>query len=105
MCVLSCVFVTPRTIAQQAPLSLGFSRQEYWNGLLFPSQGNLPNPGIESVSHFSCVALSGRFFTTSPTWDAYIPAINNYVIYEKIPLPIEISLMKDEQYLEGYLKK
>ena len=35
------------TVARQAPLSMGFSRQEYWNGLLFPSPGDLPDPGIE----------------------------------------------------------
>ena len=38
--------MTPWTIAHQAPLSMGFSRQEYWSGLPFPSPGNLPNPGI-----------------------------------------------------------
>ena len=44
------LFVTLWTIAHQASLSMGFSRQEYWSGLLFPSPGNLPNPGIELVS-------------------------------------------------------
>ena len=43
-------FVTPWTAAHQAPLSLGFSRQESWSGLPFPSLGDLPNPGIEPVS-------------------------------------------------------
>ena len=45
----SCVrrFVTAWTVACQAPLSMGFSRQEYWSGLPFPSPGDLPNPGIE----------------------------------------------------------
>ena len=38
---------TPWTVAYQAPPSIGFSRQEYWNGLLFPSPGDLPHPGIE----------------------------------------------------------
>ena len=38
---------TPWTVARQAPLSMGFSRQEYWSGLPFPSPGDLPNPGIE----------------------------------------------------------
>ena len=38
---------TPWTVAHQAPLSMGFSRQEYWSGLPFPSPGDLPNPGIE----------------------------------------------------------
>ena len=42
---------TPWTIAHQAPLSVGFSRQEYWSGLPCPSPGNLPHPGIKSVSH------------------------------------------------------
>ena len=50
--LLSCVqlFVTPWTVAYQAPLSMGFSRQVYWSGLPFPSPGDLPNPGIEPRS-------------------------------------------------------
>ena len=44
------LFVTPQTVAHQAPLSLGFSRKKYWSGLPFPSPGDLPNPGIESRS-------------------------------------------------------
>ena len=44
------LFVTPWTVAYQAPLSMGLSRQEYWSGLPFPSPGNLPNPGIEPRS-------------------------------------------------------
>ena len=49
---LSCVwlFVTPWTVALQAPLSVGFHKQEYWNGLPFPSPGDLPNTGIELMS-------------------------------------------------------
>ena len=42
------LFVTPWAIAYQAPLSMGFSRQGYWNGLPFPSPGHLPNPGIRT---------------------------------------------------------
>ena len=41
------LFATPWTVAHQAPLSVGFSREEYWSGLPFPSPGDLPNPGIE----------------------------------------------------------
>ena len=41
---------TPWTVACQAPLSMGFSRQEYWSGLPFPSPGDLPNPGIKPRS-------------------------------------------------------
>ena len=44
------LFGTPWTVAYQAPPSLGFSRQEYWSGLPFPSPGDLPNPGIEPGS-------------------------------------------------------
>ena len=44
------LFVTPWTIAYQVPPSMGFSRQEYWSGLPFPSPGDLPNPGIEPRS-------------------------------------------------------
>ena len=49
MCMLSCtqLFVTPWTVAHQAPLSMGFSRQENWSGLPFPLQGDLPDPGIK----------------------------------------------------------
>ena len=50
--LLSCVglFATTWTVAYQAPPSMGFSRQEYWGGLLFPSPGDLPNPGIKPGS-------------------------------------------------------
>ena len=44
------LFGTPWTIAHQAPLSMGFSRQEYWSGVPFPSPGDLPDPGIEPGS-------------------------------------------------------
>ena len=44
------LWVTLWTVACQAPLTMGFPRQEYWNGLTFPSPGNLPNPGIELAS-------------------------------------------------------
>ena len=49
---LSCVrlFVTPQTVAYQAPLSMGFSRQEYWSGLPFPFPEDLPDPGIQPTS-------------------------------------------------------
>ena len=47
------LFATPWTVAHQAPPSMGFSRQEYWGGLPFPSPGDLPNPGIEPGSPVS----------------------------------------------------
>ena len=59
------LFATPWTVACQAPLSMEFSRQEYWSGLPFPSPGDLPDPRIEPVS-FAFPALAGGFFTTEP---------------------------------------
>ena len=47
-----------------------FSRQEYWNGLPFPSLGDLPDPGIEPTSPLSPVSSAGGFFITSATWEA-----------------------------------
>ena len=59
VCVLV-LFVTPWTVANQALLSMGFPRQEYWSGMPFSSPGDLPDPGIE----LACLALAGRFFTS-----------------------------------------
>ena len=61
-------FVTFWTVAQQALLSMGFSRQEYWSGLPFPSPGDLPNPGDQTG--VSCIA--GRFFTIGDTKKALV---------------------------------
>ena len=71
-CMLSCfshagLFATPWTVAQQAPLSMGFSRQEYWSGLLCLSPGDLFDLGIEPTSLVS-PASAGSFFSTS-TWE------------------------------------
>ena len=52
------------------PLSMGFSREEYWSGLLLPSPGDLPDSGIKPMSPTSAT-LAGRFFTTSSTWEAH----------------------------------
>ena len=59
------LFATPWTVARQAPLSIGFSRQEYWSGLPCPPSGDLPGPGIEPSSPASPTV--GRFFTTEPS--------------------------------------
>ena len=56
----------PMDCRPQAPLSMEFSRQEYWSGLPCPSPWDLPNPGIKPTSPVS----AGRFFTTSATWEA-----------------------------------
>ena len=76
VCVRECLvaqlyltLATLWTIAYQAPLSMGFSRQEYWSGLPCPPPGDLPDPGIEPMSLMS-PALAGEFFNTSTTWEA-----------------------------------
>ena len=64
------LFATPWTIAYKASPSMGFSRQEYWSLLPFPSPEDLPDQGIEPMSPAS-PALAGRFFTTSTTGEAH----------------------------------
>ena len=72
------LFVTPKIITCQAPLSVGFSRQEYWSGLPFPPPGDLPNPGIKPTC-LASPALAGGFFTTGPPGKS---ALNNaHVLY------------------------
>ena len=68
--MLSQTLCNPWTVALQAPLSMGFSRQEYWSGLPCPPSDDLPNPGIEPMSLVS-PELASRFFTTSTTWAAH----------------------------------
>ena len=60
--VVSDSFATPCSVANQAPLSMGFPRQDYWSGLSFPSPGDFLEPGIEPMSP----ALAGRFFMPEP---------------------------------------
>ena len=68
---LSCVwhFAAPWTLAYQAPLSMGFSRQEYWSGLPFPSPGDLPKPGIEPRSP----TLQGDALSSEPSGKLFGP--------------------------------
>ena len=84
----SCVqlFVTLWTVAHQAPLSMGFSRQEYWSGLPCPPPGDLPDPGMESASLMS-PALAGMFFTTSATWEAQseVGILANHLLARGLP--------------------
>ena len=99
VCVLSHVqlFVTPWTVAHQAPLSVGFSRQEYWSGLPFPSPGDLPNPGIKS--HVSCI---GRWIITEPPGrpnnDIKLPKMLNMTNTSSVPsmfIPVRKDLLKE----------
>ena len=63
------LFVTLWTVARQAPLYMGFSRQECCSGLPFPPPGDLPNPGVKLVS-LTSPALADGFFTTNAIWEA-----------------------------------
>ena len=69
--VISCIlfFLTTQTVACQAPLSIEYSRQEYWSQLLFPTQGDLPDSKLEPVSleSLESLELAGRFSTTEPS--------------------------------------
>ena len=62
------LFATTWTVAHQGPLSMGFSRQEYWSGLPFPSPGDLPDPGIEHGSP----ALEADALTSEPPEKPYM---------------------------------
>ena len=90
-CCYSCrfsrvwLYVTPGTVAHQAPLSLRFSRQEYWNRLPCPPPGDLPNPGIKPTSLMS-LALAGGFFTTSAAWEAPNPLLSLFILTLKLLL-------------------
>ena len=74
------LIVTPWTAAHQAPLSMGFPRQEHWRGWPCLPPGDLPDSGIQ-LCLIMFPALAGGFFTTDPTWEAHIH------IY---PVPLEL---------------
>ena len=70
------IFATLWNVDCQAPLSMRFSRQEYWKRLSFPPSGDLPNPGIKPASLMS-PALAGRFFLSSATWESLARVMKN----------------------------
>ena len=71
------------TVRRQAPLSMGFPRQEYWSGLPFPSPVDISHPGIEPASP----ALAGGFFTPEPPGKHSIPFPEHKPLYSLNPLP------------------
>ena len=91
------LFVTPCTVAHQAPLSMECSRQEYWSGLLCPPPV-IPDPGIESAS-LTSPSLGGRFFITSATWKgqtiSYVSAKGRVIIIIVANLSV---LLKTKQH-------
>ena len=74
------LFVAPWTVACQAPLSMEFSRQEYWNRLPFLPPGDLPHPWFEPMSPES-PALAGGFFTTNGSWEALLGCIEVLLLW------------------------
>ena len=72
------LFATPWTVAFEALLSMGSSRQEYWNGLSCPPAGGLPDPEME-ITSVTSLALAGRFFTTSTTREALLGPLIRFI--------------------------
>ena len=96
VCMLSChsgvqLFATLWTVACQAPLSMGFSRQEHWSGLPGPPPGDLSNPGIEPTSLMS-PPLAVGFFTTNATWEAQ--AFLNYTQFYVLLKDFQVSMSR-----------
>ena len=81
------LFVTPWTVAQQAPLSMGFSKQEYWSGLPCPTPGYLPNPGIKAASLTCPMYTSINFF---------------FFIFKKPPFPNKVTFTDVQDHHSGH---
>ena len=103
ICIYVCMFMqlcptlaTPRTIAHQASLSMGFCKQEYRSGLPFPTPGNLPDPGTKPVY----LASSARFFTTESP--GKLPSIFYLYLTNQIPKSIYLCLLVSSQFLNQY---
>ena len=97
------LFVTSWTVAYQAPPTMGFSRQEYWNGLPYPPPWDLPDPGIEPVSLMS-PSLAGRFLTTSATWEAHMEIYTYQNLKFQQHVAGETKLLKKVRELSKGLK-
>ena len=111
------LFATPWTVAHQAPLSRGFSRQEYWNGLPFPSPGGLSNPGMKSQSP----ALQAVSLLSEPPekpkpkrhtieWETKFTNISDTgltsrIYTELVKLNISKDLIQNEQTTQTFLKR
>ena len=76
------LFAAPWDVACPAPLSMGFSRQEYWSGLPYSSPGDIPNPGTEPMS-LTSTTLAGVLFSTSAIWEACaVVTVYPYSVWE-----------------------
>ena len=115
------LFLTPQTVALQAPLSMKFSRQEYWSGSPFPSPGNLPNPGIEpgspalqaealpseppgkpkNIGAGSLSLLQGIFLTQELNWGLLHCRRNLYHWAARAARSVSHSVMSNSLWLHG----
>ena len=94
------LFAAPWTVAFQAPLSIGFPRQEYWSGLPIPPPGDLPDLRIQPMSP-AAPALADRFFTTEPPGKPHIVSYSNAIkMYLYTILHVEMALCWDLYYKE-----
>ena len=84
------------TVARQASLCIGFSRQEYWSGLPCPPPGNLPSPGIKLAPLVS-PELAGRIFTTSSTWKA----LQDCLLLFYLSAPLAFQWVRIPRWLRG----
>ena len=92
LCTCVQLFEAPWTVARQTPLSIEFSKQEYWSGLSCPPPGDGLDPGIEPTSLVSPV-LAGRFFTASAIW---VALVLKYCLYS-------VQLDKDPSFVTVWL--
>ena len=91
------LFTTPWTIAHQALLSLGFSRQEYWSGLLFPSPGDLPDPEIEPrFDHYKQILCKQILYRLSHV--SFCICIHNFFLY--IYMFVYLRILEQCEYVK-----
>ena len=110
LCTLSLfqLLATPWTIILQAPVSMGFSRQEYWCGLPFPSPRDLPNQWLRPI-YLTYPALAGGFLTTSVTWEVKLQLalglglelISQNRKTETLLLGLSVFTRKNNKYIFG----
>ena len=90
------LFVTPWTLARQAPVSMEFSRQEYWSTLTFPSPVDLPNPGIERLSlAWQADSLPLTHLGSSTILGGYLGTTTSMDIHQLCPLPSNLSIHQE----------
>ena len=98
--------MTPWTVAHQAPLSMEFSKQEYWSGLPFPPPGNLPDPQIKSLTPVS-LELAGGFFTTEPHGKPHVDPYPHHIKFKWVielngnPKVLETFMLLEENIREN----